>query len=185
MLNEPGKPRIAIDMDEVIADVVPKFKELFEATFKRKVRKEDYWGKKVYQIEGALHIRKSLQEKGFFADLPVMPDSQEVIRELMEEYEIYIVTAAMEFRNSLEDKYDWMARHFPFIPWQNIVMCGDKSIIGTDFMIDDHIHNLESFSGHGVLFTASHNIHETRFTRVNNWSEVRNLFLEEIPKNRA
>lgn len=172
------KPRIAIDMDEVIADVAPKFLDLYEQDFGVRLRKEEYWGKKIYQINGADKIRQYLHEKGFFADLPVMPGSREVIRELMEDYEIFITTAAMEFRASFEDKYDWLRRHFPFIHWQNIVFCGDKSVIRADYMIDDHVFNLERFSGTGLLYTASHNIDEERFIRVNNWEEIRAFFAD-------
>lgn len=175
----PNKPRIAVDMDEVIAQVLPKFLDLYEAATGQRLRKADYHGKKIYQVEGGLRVRDSLFEPGFFADLPVMPHSQQVLRELSEQYEIFIVTAAQEFRNSLADKYDWLQEHFPFIPWKNYVFCGDKSIIRADYMIDDHPYNLESFQGKGLLFTASHNVAEDRFPRVNTWLEVRDFFQAE------
>jgi len=174
------KKRIALDMDEVIADVAPKFLDLFEAEYGRRLEKEEYWGKKIYQIDGALDIRERLFDKGFFADLPVVENSREVVRKLQKHYEIYITTAAQEFRNSLEDKYDWLQEHFPFIHWKNYVFCGDKSMMNTDYMIDDHPHNLRSFQGKGILFTASHNIHETEFTRVNNWLEIQEFFEHEL-----
>jgi len=176
------KKRIAVDMDEVIADVRPKFLDLYEQEFGQRLNREEYWGKKIYQVNGADRIRNYLYEKGFFADLPVMPGSQEVLRELQENYEIYITTAAMEFRASLEDKYDWMQRHFPFIHWKQFVFCGDKSVIYADYMIDDHVYNLRVFSGKGLLYTASHNIDEMEFTRVDNWEEIRTFFRGELDK---
>ena len=174
--------RIAIDMDEVIADVYPKFLDIFEQDLGRRPDKEEYWGMKIYQMEGAGHIRDVLFDKGFFADLPVMEDSQEVLRWLSERYEIFITTAAMEFRASLEDKYDWLLRHFPFIHWKRFVFCGDKSVIRADYMIDDHPHNLHTFEGKGLLYTASHNIGIDDFTRVNNWKEVKAFFEQEQAK---
>ena len=178
------KKRIALDMDEVLADVGPKFLDLYEREFGQRLSREDYWGKKIYQINGASRIRDHLYQKGFFADLPVMPDSQEVVKELQAHYEIFITTAAMEFRASLEDKYDWLHRHFPFIPWKNFVFCGDKSVICADYMIDDHPRNLRTFGGTGILYTASHNIHETEFIRVDNWAEIRQFFLAERVRER-
>jgi 5'(3')-deoxyribonucleotidase len=175
--------RIAIDMDEVIADVIPRFLDLYEQEFGIRLQPEQYLGKKIYQLNGANHIRKFLFDKGFFADLPVIPDSQEVIQELMERYEVFITTAAMEFRASLEDKYDWLQQHFPFIHWKNFVFCGDKSVIRADYMIDDHAFNLRTFNGKGLLYTAAHNIHETAFIRVNNWQEVRTFFQQEYHRN--
>lgn len=174
--------RIALDMDEVIADIYPKFLTYFERDAGRRPEPEEYYGKKIYDLTGGTHIRNYLHDKGFFLDLPVMPHSQEVVEQLMAHYDIFIVTAAMEFRNSFEDKFDWLQKHFPFIHWRNFIFCGDKSVINTDYMIDDHIHNLERFSGEKLLFTASHNAHETRFTRVNNWLEIRDYFQKELEK---
>ncbi len=175
--------RIAIDMDEVIADIMPKFLDLYHQQFGIQLEREQYWGKKIYTVPGAHDLRQALYHPGFFADLPVVEGSQEAVRALMDHYEVFIVTAAQEFRNSLADKHDWLLRHFPFIPWKNFVFCGDKSIIQADYLIDDHAFNLETFSGHGLLYTAPHNIHEDRFTRVNNWAEVRAFFDAQLEKS--
>lgn len=170
------KKRIAIDMDQVMADVVAKYLDLFEQKMGRRPLEEEYQGKKVYDLKGGEWLRSCLFEKGFFADLPVMEGSQKIIKTLMVDYEVFIVTAATEFRNSLADKVDWLAEYFPFIHWKNIVLCGDKSVIRADYMIDDHVFNLKTFQGKGLLFTASHNIYETDYTRVNNWEEVLKYF---------
>lgn len=172
------RPRIAIDMDQVLARIEPKFHEIYRRDAGRPIRMEEYTGGKIYQVPGGEHIREYLFEKGFFRDLPIMPDSPEVVRELQQSYDIYVVTAAMEFRNSFEDKYDWLQEHFPFIPWKNIVFCGDKSIIDADYLIDDHAYNLETFRGTPLLYTANHNLEEHRFHRVDNWTEIRDYFRE-------
>lgn len=182
--NNPGRRRrIALDMDEVIADVIPKFLDYYERDFGERPDKSQWWGKKIYQLPNAAHIRSYLQDEGFFADLPVMEHSQEVVKWLCEHYEVFAVTAATEFRNSLRDKLDWLDHHFPFIGWQRLVLCGDKRIIQADYMIDDHAWNLEHFKGKGLLFTASHNLDEQRFTRVDNWLEVRAFFEWELEKS--
>ena len=43
-------------------------------------------------------------------------------------------------------------------------------------MIDDHIYNLLSFSGKGLLFNAYHNINEQEFERMNDWKDVEKYF---------
>ena len=181
MQNNPiHKKRIALDMDEVIADVTPKFLDFYERDFGERPDRSVWWGKKIYQLPNAAHIRGYLQEEGFFADLPVMAGSQEVVKWLAEHYDVFAVTAATEFRNSLRDKLDWLDRHFPFIGWQRLVLCGDKRIIQADYMIDDHAWNLEHFKGKGLLFTASHNTDDDRFTRVDDWETVRAFFEKEL-----
>ena len=171
-------------MDEVIADVVPKFLDYFEKEKGYRPDKKEYWGKKIYEVESIDNFRHILSEKGFFRDLPVMKDSQETIKWLYGNYEIFIVSAAMEFPKSLEDKYDWMQENFPFIHWKNYIFCGQKKFMDADYLIDDHERNLLSFKGKGLLYTASHNIHETRFTRVDNWREVRAFFEKEMLENK-
>jgi 5'(3')-deoxyribonucleotidase len=48
-------------------------------------------------------------------------------------------------------------------------------------MIDDHVKNLSHFNGEKLLFTATHNMNmlDTGYRRVNNWEEVRRLFIAE------
>jgi 5'(3')-deoxyribonucleotidase len=175
-----GRRVIALDMDEVIADVIPKFLDFFERDFGYRPERAAWWGKKIYQLPHAEHLRGYLQEPGFFADLPVMEGSQAVVEWLCGHFEVFAVTAATEFRNSLTDKYDWLERHFPSIGWKRLVLCGDKRIIRADYMIDDHAWNLAGFQGKGLLYTASHNLDETRYTRVGNWVEIRQFFEGEL-----
>lgn len=167
-------------MDEVIADVIPKFLDHFEKENGYRPKKEDYWGKKLYELPDINNFRHIIYEKGFFRDLPVMEGAQDVVKWLHNHFEIFIISAAMEFPNSLEDKYYWMQENFPFISWKNYIFSGHKYFMDADYLIDDHERNLLSFKGKGLLYTSSHNIHETRFTRVNNWEEVRTFFEKEL-----
>jgi 5'(3')-deoxyribonucleotidase len=96
---------------------------------------------------------------------------------LQDRYDVFVSTAAMDVPCSFSAKYHWLQRHFPFIPTSNIVFCGDKSIVAADFLIDDNTRHLSNFRGEGIVYTAPHNITESRFRRVNNWEEVRAMFL--------
>lgn len=174
--------RIALDMDEVMADIYAKFLYYFERDLGWRPEKKDYWGIKIYELEGATHLRKYLHAVGFFSDVTPMPSSQKVVAELQQHYEVFVVTSATEFRNSLVDKWDWLSTHFPSIHWKNYVFCGDKSIIDGDYMIDDHVSNLQKFKGKGLLYTASHNVHNKDYVRVNNWLEIRQFFQGELAK---
>lgn len=174
-----SKPRICLDMDEVIADTYAKFIQLYAEQFGRTPLPAEYHGKKIYDLPGAKGLRKRMYNEGFFRDLPVMDNAIEVVAELQENYDVWITTTATEFRNCIIDKYDWLGEHFPFIPWKNFVFCGDKSILRGDYMIDDKAKNLAPFPGKKILFTASHNVFETDFVRVDNWLEVRDYFRAE------
>jgi 5'(3')-deoxyribonucleotidase len=115
---------------------------------------------------------------GFFRNLPVMEDSVSVLSEMNKRYEIFIVSAAMEFPDSLKDKLEWLLEHFPFFTWHQLALCGSKDLVYGDFMIDDHVKNLKNFKGKQYLFTAAHNLEITGYDRINNWKEAADIFLE-------
>lgn len=171
--------RIAIDMDEVIADVIPKFLKLYNRDFGTPLDLAIEAGNEVFkQIPQDVNQKwlEYINEQGFFRDLEVVQDSQRVIKALQEKYDVYIVSAAMEFRNSLVDKYDWLAEHFPFIDWQHIMFCGNK-IVEVDVLIDDRIKNFVNFKGRPLLYTSPHNLLITEYERVNSWEEIAGLLL--------
>lgn len=172
--------RVIVDMDEVIADPLGDMIRWYEATFDQQVDIEmirsGSW-LNGFREEHRQLVRQRLFEPGFFRNLPVMPDSQEVLEAIHHKYELYIVSAAMEFPNSLKDKLEWLNEHFPFLSWRQLVLCGDKKLVYGDHMIDDHVRHLKFFNGKKYLYTALHNAGEEGFTRVNNWREIAGIFL--------
>lgn len=172
--------RIAIDMDEVLADTLAKHLAMYNLEHGDSLTKRDLEGKKIYEAvraDRSERVREYPRAKDFFRDIPVMPGSKDVLLLLLDHYEIFITTAAMEFPTSFAAKYEWIKDHFPFFPDSHIVFCGDKSIIAADFLIDDNARHFERFSGQGLLFSAPHNVFETRYPRLNSWQDVRMRFL--------
>lgn len=171
--------RIAIDMDEVIADTLEKFITVCNSNLGLCLTKSDLTGRNLWEVVGKEHFSKLkglISALDFFADLEVMPDSQEVIRSLMERYEVFISSAAMEVPTSFAAKFDWLKMHFPFVPPSNIVFCGDKSILKADYLIDDNARHFERFCGEGILYNAPHNMLAKGYRRVENWKEVEAIF---------
>lgn len=167
------KKTIALDMDNVIADVESHYINWYEKEFGIRISKESLLGKRETEaFPDPDAIWRFLFTPGFFRTVPVMEGAKEAIEILMKDFEIYIVSAAMEFPQSLPEKLDWLKEHFPAIGWQHIVFCGNKGIMNTDFMIDDHIKNLDHFTGKPILFTASHNVNVSHHFRVNTWPEA-------------
>jgi 5'-nucleotidase len=172
--------RIAVDMDEVLADALAEHLTRYNRDHGEAITKGQLDGKWLWDVVSAdRHARLEgyLRSEDFFEDLPVVEDSQEVLAKLIEQYEIFIATAAMEFPNSFGPKYRWLRRHFPFIPPTNFVFCGDKSILHADYLIDDSYRHFERFRGQAILFSAPHNARVTGFQRVSTWREVEDLFL--------
>lgn len=171
---------IAIDMDGVIADTVMQFINWYERDYGVRLEKDAFNGKDENEVLPDGIVKKILYSPGFFRNVPVMKGAQEALLELMQHFDLYIVSAAMQFPQSLPEKYEWLGEHFPFISWRNIIFCGDKTVIATDYMIDDFAYNLDCCKGKTFLFTAGHNLGIDKYTRVNNWEEVKGLLKKEL-----
>ncbi|MES2797278.1 MAG: 5'(3')-deoxyribonucleotidase [Bacteroidota bacterium] len=171
--------RLLIDMDDVMADtfehIVNKVNE----------RRGTNWTKEAVNStemmakfnEDYQPVRNFLWEKGFFADIPLMPDAQEVVEKLHQKYEIFIVSAATEFPLSMAEKLTWLEKYFPYIGWAHTVFCGHKYMIKADYLIDDHEKNLAKFTGTPLLFNAPHNLGIEGYLRMNSWKDVANYLL--------
>jgi 5'-nucleotidase len=175
------KKRIAIDMDEVMTDSIGRFIQIYQEEYNEDLSDLRLPGRTLRNTVPPDRLEAVLQyphRAEFFKDLPIKEGCAEVMRQLHEKHEVFIATAAMEFELCFNDKFNWLKQHVPFIPWTHIVFCGDKSIIGTDYLIDDSERNLKSFNGTPLVFTAPHNTHLTEYTRLNNWQEVAEYFLK-------
>ena len=172
--------RIAVDMDEVIADAVTEHLLRYNRDHGEQITKDDLHGKwlwDVVTVDRHPMLEAYLRSEDFFAVLEVMPESQRVMRALQDRYEVFIATAAMEVPTSFEQKFRWLGQHFPFIPASHIVYCGDKGILRADYLIDDNPRQLLRFQGEGILYSSPHNVNVTGYRRVKDWLEVEELFL--------
>ena len=169
-----------VDMDEVIADAYYAHIEIYNRDFGEQLSLADCHGKEVWQCvpeDRQESVRKHAARIGFFRDLKPIAHSQEVIRELVEKYELFIASAAMQYPNSLKEKSDWLDKYFPFIEWRNRILCGDKHILKGDILIDDRSYNLQKFEGRSLLFTSPHNVNSNGFERVDHWPMIAELLL--------
>jgi 5'(3')-deoxyribonucleotidase/uncharacterized protein with PQ loop repeat len=179
-LAERKRLRIAIDMDETMADSLKEHIRRYNSEFAEKVEADDLHGKHLEEfvpLDRSDAVRRMVRDESFFDCLGVVEDAQQVIRELACEHEVFIVSAAMEIPESFAAKHRWLRKHFPFIPTGNVVFCGDKGIIDADYLIDDEVRHFDSFRGIGILFSAPHNLLETACERVASWEHIRRRFV--------
>jgi len=178
--GEDARLRIAIDMDETIADSLKEHIRRYNIQFGEDLTAEDLVGMHLQDFTQADRyeaVRHILRDQSFFDGLDVISDAQEVVRELAQKHEVFIVSAAMEVPESFAAKYRWLRTHFPFISEKNIVFCGDKRIINADYLIDDEARHFAKFRGNGILFSAPHNSKDVTYERVGSWQEIRTKFL--------
>lgn len=167
-------------MDDVMADASGSIIRVYNEEFNTDYNHSHFYGTDLWEKDvkqSYLEVRHRLHEPGFFRNMTVKDDAVEVMKELYDKYEVFIVSAATEFPNSLKEKVEWLEEHFPFIPWQRTVFCGSKQIVTGDIMIDDHDKNLKHFDGQTILFDAIHNQNYVGYERVKNWKDVADILL--------
>ena len=166
------KKRLIVDIDGVLADIYGQF---------RKFELKDFGhNQDLYKITGKLEEEAFVNgeiymaTQGFFRHAAVIKGSVEAIEKLNQTHDLFIVSAATKFPNSMAEKQEWLLEHFPFITWEQIVFCGTKEIIKGDIMIDNHFKNLDKFYGQTILFSQPHNLNriENGHSRVTNWKEI-------------
>jgi len=167
--------RIAVDMDEVIADAFGKHLRQYNQGAGTNLTPELVSKKglgALVPVERREQFNAIPHADGFFTDIELIPGSREALLELSRKHDIFITSAAMEVPGSFADKFQWLERHFSFIPPSRIVFCGDKHIINADLLIDDRSRHFNGFAGTGILFTAPHNVTENAELRANSWNDV-------------
>ena len=188
-----NKKSIMIDMDEVF--VVGQFsafliEDLGEVDFDKlhsqyrqdllKGKEEEF--KKIYKYK---NLYKDKNENY----IEPLPNCVEVIKELNEIYDVYIVTTyvwkeeIIDSATNLKNKFEYLHYWLPFIDAKNFIFMTDKTKIKYDIGIDDRISNLKNCDKK-LLFTEFRNkkitdkeLKEKGIIRVNNWLDVKKQLL--------
>ena len=181
----PERLRIAVDMDEVIADSFSKhlrhYNEQTGENLTHEIVMQHGLKPMIPDQHKETYNRVPFADE-FFADLEVIDGSRAALEKLSQHHDVFITSAAMDVPTSFEAKYKWLEKHFPFIPASRIVFCGDKLIINADVLIDDRSRHFKKFRGIGILFTAPHNANEAAPLRANNWEEVLQIIANHGPR---
>ena len=89
--------RIAVDMDEVLADALSEHLARYNRDHGEAITKDQLEGKWLWDVvsmDRHHRLEGYLRSEDFFEDLPVIADSQRVLRSMVERYEIFIATSA-------------------------------------------------------------------------------------------
>lgn len=175
--------KIGIDQDWVLAKLTKKWLEYYNAIFDDNLKAEDLkgWAIKEYvKPEAKEFILKILDIPGFYRDLEVTKDSQRVLRKLQEQgHELFIVTDPFT-KMSMQSKHEWLQENFPFIKKENYVFTSRKDLLDLDVLIDDGVHNCESFKGMPLLFDTPYNVEQEGFFKVKNWVHIEHVFDDNL-----
>lgn len=178
------KIKIGIDLDSVLNDLLTCWLDNYNERYDDNLKHSDInvWEiSAIVKKECGKKIFDFVSSAGFFRNLPVIKDSQRVTEWLstFDEVELYVVTAYTPA--VCKDKADWLAEYFPHIKQQNIIFCNDKSLIGLDYLIDDSPYNCIGFKGEYIVYDYPYNqCLKDKFTRVYNWGEIQDYFINVL-----
>lgn len=113
------KKRLYIDMDEVLCRFIKKGLEI-----KRKFP----------------NIQYPQSQVGFFSRLEPVEGSIEAVNKLNDVYDIWILTRPSFFNlHCYTEKAEWIREHLGFEMQKKLILCGNKSLVKGDYLIDDSI----------------------------------------------
>ena len=174
--------RIAVDLDSVCNELVPAWLNWYNTEWNDNVQFEDITS---WEIDRFTRAGKNMYEflsiPGVFQTLPIQENCYGVMDWLCTLYDVYIVSSWANRAQQVEDKVKWIKYYLPFFNTDNLIFCINKSAISADYMLDDGVHNLDTFSGTGLLYDRPWNQQYNHYTRLNNWDEVFNYF-KELPR---
>lgn len=93
---------------------------------------------------------------GFFLKLEEIPQAIESFKKLQEKYDVWILTRP-SFRNvnCFTEKAQWVWDHLGFDVVEKTIMCGDKSLLKGDYLIDDQDNaGQREFEGEWIHFKS-------------------------------
>lgn len=170
---------ILIDIDDTIEDLLGAWCSWLNNHYGLDVNKDEIeeWDISRYfptltreQVFEPLH-------KDWFWDL-VEPKENAALRvkQLIEDgFNVFLCTTT-DYRNVKPKFEKVILKHFPFIPWSNIIVAGRKQMIRADFLVDDGVHNLENGDYVKILVTAAHNrqydAEKNGMIRENDWDSI-------------
>lgn len=149
--------RILLDMDGVVADLHTPWFGRYNRDYDDNVTSDQIKTFSVHPYvkpECGTRIYDYLNERGVFAEAPVIPRAVEGVEMLLDMgHEIFFCTTPpVHSQWAVLEKTQWVASRFPRIGGGNMIFTRHKHLVRADFLVDDYEDNLQLFDGHRILF---------------------------------
>jgi 5'(3')-deoxyribonucleotidase len=145
------KPVVAVDMDDTICHLIRACVAYHNKTWpSHPLAYEDMVS---WNTDHIRHPECTEQmffaRPGLYAELELFDEYViDELRKIHEAYDLIIVTASPSMQATAE-KWEWLQRHAPFIPWANFCPWKRKDLVDFDIIVDDGAHNLIPALGRG------------------------------------
>lgn len=177
-------------MDNTICDFATELCQRYNSIYDTNIKPEDI---KMWNLSGCMDFPKAQKiynSDGFFYSLKPYLGAVETLKKLNKKHNIVIATKPETIGVAVE-KYRWLEKYTPFIPFENITMTGHKHTMNFDVMIDDNVEYLESFKNISICYNQPYNKICRCDYRVHDWENVEwtiksiNKYYKDIKKRLA
>ena len=175
--------KIGIDYDSTLFNTIDVWIDLYNKKYDDKLTINDF---KFWDIHKSLPKEKSnkfysiLDNNELWENIKPLNNAVEVVKDLNEEYEVYIITAT--HHNHIKIKSEILLKYFPFIEYKQIISCYYKQLINVDIMIDDNLDNLIGGKYRKILIDYPWNRdiddYDRGIERFKNWKEIRGELID-------
>lgn len=187
-INSHNKMVILVDIDDVINNLCQTWTTWLNTKYKLSVQYDDIitWDMAGYypELTNEQIYEPLFMPKFWQLVLPRFDAIKYIDMLVKEKYDVYLCTTS--HYKTIDIKFEnIVAKYFPFIPWNKIIITSKKQMIRGDVLIDDGIHNLEGGCYTKILMTAPWNKNydtvSHQMYRADNWEDVYNIIhsLEE------
>lgn len=174
-----NKYTILVDMDDTIENLVDAWINYLNNQYNYSINPEEVveWNISCYYpTVSEDRLYEPLTNREFWKTVTPKQDAIEYLNKLKKDgYEIKIVTAS-HFGTIQYKMEEVLFRYFPFIPWKDVVIISDKTLLKGTCLVDDGLHNLIGGDYDRILYDTPHNrnIDDKLFhlTRLSNWKEI-------------
>lgn len=149
---------IALDIDDVVADLLPEWLRRYNHDFDDNLAPEDIteWDlTKFIKKECGSRIFEYLDDANLYDNVLPVDGAISSISKLksLPHTRVIFVTA----RDVADAKFSWLKTWGLAESRNDYVVCQDKGLILADYLVDDKPENIMRFSGFGILFSSNHN----------------------------
>lgn len=158
--NSYSDVTVLIDIDDTIAGLCDAWCDWLNKKYGTTTTPEDIteWKiEKFYPTLTADQVFSPFHDEDFWNSVKPKDNAVEYVEKLINDgFDVYLCTSTNYL--FIKQKFESVIkRYFPFIKWEKVIVSYNKAMIRADFLVDDGVHNLESFRGFKFLISRPHN----------------------------
>lgn len=132
-------------------------------------------------------VFKPLQLEKFWKTVKPKDEAIKYVKQLVDDgFDVYICTST-DYRNVKLKFEHIIAKYFPFISWQRVIVTSRKQMIKADFLVDDAVHNHEGGDYFKILMSAPHNrgydAEANGMVRSENWKSTYDIIVNQASRH--